>query len=413
MKIIVHSSLLLIALLLIACVNDKTPGAVNKEVQPKPIVKKENENEKAATEKPVTTKNNVATKNADALLDSKMQNNKPKKNIDGKVNKNKSQKPQPPVNQQKQNNKKKEDSKGLSTKTIISDTRNGADKRLKALQSFSNNITNERDYIFLKELVQNETESIVLRETALKKIYKQCGQDEAMLEYMFSVLSNKNTAFKKEILYTLQTLKYSSQLLQKKRSQFLNALQKGLYNTSDKKTYKLLLKTMADENHPFAHETVIDLLKAEDFNMLSIKEMLLILKKNKRPEHSQALHRLMQTSKNEEIKTQLIPLLINEPNSKAYIIKIIGDKNEPLEIRLACVKTIMKEDDKAFYSFTRNIIMDRDDNIKLRRACLSMIKKADIKTIANYTSLKEDMQTLGISDNTLNKYREELLEKLN
>lgn len=300
-----------------------------------------------------------------------------------------------------------------SSKNIVANSTLSDKERLKALQTFDRRTINQDDYLVLKSLVQNEKEAIKIRQEALKKIYKPCGGDEEMLDYLFSVLQSKNNHLKKEVLYALQTIKYSSTLFQKKQSTFLNALKTGLYNTTDKKTYRMLFEALANTNDPAAHEIAIDFLKQEDFSKLSQKQLFQLLQKNAHPPHYPMMHRIMQSAKNLEIKTQLIPLLIKHPNSKAQFIKYLGDKNEEIKTRLTCADVLMKDNKLSFYTFTKNIVWDKEDNIELRRKCLSLINEVDLKTLEKYVSLYDDMLNIGISDNTLNQLRETLLKKIN
>lgn len=300
-----------------------------------------------------------------------------------------------------------------SFKKIVANSTLSEKERLTALQTFDRRTINQDDYSVLKGLVQNEKEAIKIRQEALKKIYKPCGDDEEMLDYLFSVLQSKNNRLKKEVLYALQTIKYSSTLFQKKQSTFLNALKTGLYNTTDKKTYRMLFEALANANDPAAHEIAINFLKQEDFSKLSQKQLFQLLQKNVHPPHYPMLHRIMQSTKNLEIKTQLIPLLIKHPNSKAQFIKYLGDKNEEIKTRLTCANVLMKDNKLSFYTFTKNIIWDKEENIELRRKCLSLISEVDLKTLEKYVSLYDDMLNIGISDNTLNQLRETLLKKIN
>jgi len=299
-----------------------------------------------------------------------------------------------------------------SSKSIVSNNNKSEKERLATLQSFDNRISDKAEYALLKKLVQSENESFKIRQEALKKIYSLSGQDEDMLDYLFGVVSGKKDRFKKDALYALQTIKYSSNLFQKKQPAFLNALKSGLYNTKDKKMYHLLLKTLAEANDPLAHETAIDLLKQEDFSQVSSTQLLQLLKKNIREQHYTSLQRIVQNTENIEIKTQLIPLLIDHPGSKAKFIQYLGKKSENIKTRLACADALMKHDEPSFYIYTKNIIWDKEDDIEIRRQCLSLINEADKKTLAKYASLKDDMLNMGISDNTLNQLREALLKKL-
>jgi len=300
-----------------------------------------------------------------------------------------------------------------SPKQLVSNLKKSDKERMSALQTFDKRTLTKDDYVLLKSLVQNEKESIKIRQEALKKIYKPGGEDEEMLDYLFDVLQNKNDVLKKDALYALQTIKYSSSLLQKKQSAFLSALKTGLYNTNDKKTYYMLLKALSDANDPFAHEIAIDLLKQEDFSKLSLKQLLQLLKKNVHPQHYPVLHRIMQNTSNTKIKIQLISLLVKHPNSKAKFIQYLGNKKQDIKTRIACAEILMEHDQLSFYSYTKNIIWDKEDDIQLRRKCLELVSEVDLKILRKYANLYEDMANIGISDNALNQLRETLLKKLN
>jgi len=397
-----------ILFIVVSCVNDQaTKSDDNKKItevkevesklkdeKPKPKPKDEKQSSKPIDEEQKPKPNQSQNQS------SKKQTPKKERTNQAQKNNNTSSKP------------KQQASKKPSYKKIVANTNKAEQERLKAIQQFNKSVDDKADYDLLKKIVQTENEPIKLRQEALKKIYKPCGKDEEMLEYMFGVLKGKDDVFKKDILYALQTMKYSSVPLQKKQSQFLNALKTGLYNTTDKKIYYTLLKSLADANDPAAHEMIIDQLKEEDFSKLSFKQMLPILQKNLRPKHYASLHQIMQKTKKTDIKTKLIPLLIEHPSSKAQIIQYLGNPSTDIKVRLACAEILMEKDAPSFYTYTKNIISNYEDNIKLRRKSLELIIDADKETHNKYVTLKDDLLSLGISDTKLNQLREALLKKL-
>jgi len=360
-----------------ACVNESKPAV---ETQKKSIQQTENKNQDiAVSQKEINQQKPDSHKKSDISS----QDATSKKNSTTNSSKSKANKKKPVGKQTGKIPAKKGTPKTPTAKSIVINSNKSEKERLTALQTFDNRISNKTDYEVLKSLVQRENELLKIRQEALKKIYTLCGQDED-----------------------------SSSLFQKKQADFLNALKTGLYNTKDKKTYNMLLKALADANDPTAHQTVIDMLKQEDFSKLSSKQLLQFLKKNVRPKHYASLHRIMQNTDNTEIKNQLIPLLIKHPNSKAQILQYLGNKAENIKTRLTCADVLMDDDAPSFYTYAKNIIWNKEGDIKLRRHCLSLINEADKKNLEKYAGLQDDMLNIGLSDNVLNELREALLKKL-
>jgi len=307
-----------------------------------------------------------------------------------------------------QNNKNK---KPAGKKAILNNTTFSVDERMDALQKFDKNITKPDEYQLLKKIVQNPNEHLRLREAALKKIYQKSGEDEDMLQYLFSVIRGRKDSFKPAVLYALKTMSFSSQLLHKKRAAHLQAMRSGLLTTLNPEAYRQIIKDLADANDPRAAEALINSLKIDDFSKLKPKDMFPILKQNKRPELYPGLQAVLLKTKNTEVKEGLLPLLSEYPPSKATIVKILDDTTENVKVRLKAAEVIAETDKTQYYNYTKSIIFDETDNIKLRRFCLKQLEKFDFKIIAKYRSLRKDLENFAATDAKLIKSTVKILNR--
>jgi len=92
------------------------------------------------------------------------------------------------ASEQKKNNNKKATGK----KNILNNTKLTVDERMVALRKFDTNISKPDEYELFKKIVQNPKEHLILREAAIKKIYKKSAEDADMLQYLFSVIRGKS-----------------------------------------------------------------------------------------------------------------------------------------------------------------------------------------------------------------------------
>lgn len=368
MKVIKQLLPIILFFLFVGCVSDNNQNKNQKEVI------KENISEKEAAD--VSNKENQIATNKSMLKDNSTKASKPK---------NKTAK------------------KPTGKKNILNNTQLTVDERMVALRKFDVNITKPDEYELFKKIVQNPKEHLKLREAAIKKIYKKSGEDEDMLQYLFSVIRGKADSFKPAVLYALKTMSFSSQLLQQKRSAYLQALRDGLLTTQSTEAYRQLVKSLSDAKDPEVAKTLIDNLKLNDFSKIPLKDVFQILNKNKNPALYPSLHSILKSTKKTEIKVGILPLLAEYPLGKTTLTKMLDNKNEDVKVRLKAAEVVADKEKPQFYKYTRGIIFDENDNIKLRRYCLQQLEKFDFKIIAKYNRLQTDMETFATSDTKLLK----------
>jgi len=299
--------------------------------------------------------------------------------------------------------KNKKNKKPQGKKAILNNTNQTVEKRMEALLKLDKSITKPDEYKLFKKIVQNPKEHLRLREAAIKKIYKKSGEDLDMLQYMFSVIRGKDDSFKPAVLYALKTMSYSSQLLQQKRSGYLQAMRDGLLTTQSKEAYRQILKDLAEKNDPEAAKTLINILKTNDYSKFALKDVFPILSRNIRPQLYPSMHSVLQNTKSEEIKIGMLPLIAEYPPARTTLLQLLDNTNEDIKVRLKAAEVFADKAKPQFYQYTKSIIFNENDNIKLRRFCLQQIEKFDFKIIAKYKNLQKDLENFATSDIKLAK----------
>lgn len=302
----------------------------------------------------------------------------------------------------KNNNSNVSNSK-KNKKAVLNNTKLPVDERTTALRKFEKSISKPDEYNLLKKIVQNPKEHLRLREGALKKIYQKSGEDLDMLQYMFSVIRSNDDSFKPAVLYALKTISYSSQLLQQKKSAYLQAMRDGLLTTQGIEAYRQLIKDLAAANDTEAAKTLINNLKTNDFSKFKPKDIFEILNRNQRPEFYSSLHTILQNTKNAEVKTGILPLIVEYPPGRTTLLQLLDNTKEDIKVRLKAAEVIADKSKPQFYQYTRAIIFDENDNIKLRRYCLRQLEKFDFKVVAKYNRLQKDLESFASTDAKLIK----------
>lgn len=305
----------------------------------------------------------------------------------------------------------KQNKKAPDKKTVLNNTKLPVDERMTALRKFDKNISKPDEYKLLKKIVENPKEHLRLREGALKKIYKKSGEDLEMLQYLFSIIRGKDDSFKPATLYALKTISYSSQLLQQKKSAYLQAMRDGLLTTQGNEAYRQIIKDLADANDPQASKTLIDHLKTNDFSKFKPKDIFKILSRNLKPEFYSSLHTILQNTKKVEVKTGILPLIAEYPPGRTTLLQLFDNTKEDIKVRLKAAEVIADKSKPQFYQYTRAVIFDENDNIKLRRYCLKQLEKFDFKVVAKYNRLQKDLENFGTTDAQLAKSASKILQR--
>jgi len=251
------------------------------------------------------------------------------------------------------------------------DASKSVNKRLAAFKSIGS-ISDEVHLARALDLVDDAKADGRLRAAALDKISHQLGKDEARLEKLTRMMTDKTLPdpLREAALRGLQANSFSAPTFLANRPAYMGAL-RALVDDDNKALRESAIEYLAMNKDEYVQRRLVEGLEHPKKKITASELAVQYLAYDLHADHFPILRKLVQNPPNKKTRMEALRNLAADSDSKELLAKTLADKKEDPEVRHLCAVALQRMDPKGFDVASNRIVRAKGENSELKVALLN------------------------------------------
>ena len=231
-----------------------------------------------------------------------------------------------------------------------------------------------------------------------RRLAQTAREDEAGIQRLFEILKDGALPMdaRRAALAALRLFRFNSELLNKKRAEFIDALRTTVEN-SDGKLRDEVLETLAQEKDEYAQRRLIEGLTGQSEPLVPPARAIQLLGYDIHAEHFPLLREIVQTSKDPAARREAVRLLSADPSSAQLLMDLFQNKEEHADVRRASANALVNVAPREFEQSAKGVALDESDTDNIRAASLTALahfgNPTDIEDDTDFVDKVEQIET--------------------
>ena len=286
-------------------------------------------------------------------------------------------------------------SEGGSYSDFLDKSKSAAD-RIQAITTV-HGLPTEDQVNEIAAVITDKDEDAGVRSAALSRAVSYVGKNETWIRDVIDILvdASEPVSLRRDCLSLLQQLKFTSQLFNAMRPEYLDAL-RSLVDTPNNVLRSEVLEVLSLEKDEYSQRRLFEGLTDPTKALLPEAKTLQLLGNDIHSEYYPEFRNIAQNASDVSIRKQAVRLLASDTSSAELLAGMLRDKNENEDIRQASAAALHALNPASFHAQARELILDTTESDNLRAASITALTHfADPDELQKDTQLTEHIQQMA------------------
>jgi hypothetical protein len=193
---------------------------------------------------------------------------------------------------------------------------------------------------------------------------------DTLLEYLGEAAQPSDR--RRAVLNLLQEISFRMVGFPAKRPEYLAVL-RSIIEDPDSQLRRVAIGILAREKDDYVQRRLVDGLEGKSKALVPAAKAIQFLAYDVHSEYFPIAKQIVENPPNRGAKVEALRLLAADPSAKDLLVRILGDRNEKPEVKMAAAIALQSLDPEEFERQARRIVLDDDEDDQLRALALNAL----------------------------------------